>query len=71
MNTILNIISVVSSFIFGVGILYWIMDITIGRIKIINTTKEWNGLQSKDFIFLLLSILIIFTLVDFYKPYSN
>lgn len=69
MNTILNFISFVSAFIFGVGVLYWIMDITIGKLKAIHSDKEWNGLQAKDFVFLFLSAILLLSLFDFYKPY--
>lgn len=69
MNIILNFISVLSAFIFGVGILYWLMDETVGKVKFLNSEKEWNGLQIKDFIFLLFSIVILISLFDFYKPY--
>jgi len=69
MANILNLISIVSAFVFGAGVLYWIMDITIGRIKILHSQFEWHGLQVKDFIFLAVSVFLILFFFDFYKPY--
>lgn len=69
MTTLLNGISVLSSFVFGVGVLYWIMDVTIGKLKFLHSETEWNGLQYKDFIFLAASCMILLTTVSFYQPY--
>lgn len=69
MATLFNIISVASAFVFGVGFLYWVMDVTIGRLKFLHSEKEWNGLQLKDFMFLLFSAVLLLSIFDFYKPY--
>lgn len=69
MFEILNTISVAASFLFGVGIIYWMLDITVGRLNFIKSKFEWNGLQIKDFVFLFVSILILITKVSFIKPY--
>lgn len=69
MSTVFNLISVVSAFIFGVGLLYWIMDVTIGKLKFLHSDKEWNGMQYKDLIFILFSAVILLSIFDFYKPY--
>lgn len=69
MATLLNYISIVSAFVFGVGFLYWIMDATIGRLKFLHSEKEWNGLQLKDFIFFSFSVILLLSFFDFYKPY--
>lgn len=66
---LLNLISVISAFIFGVGFLYMLMDATIGKIKIFHTDREWYGLQVKDFVFLIIAIVILLSNFDFYKPY--
>lgn len=69
MSTIMNLVSVVSAFVFGVGCLYWIMDVTIGKLKFLHSDKEWNGLQYKDYAFLVLSAVFLIFFLDFYKPY--
>jgi len=69
MKEILNFVSIISAFIFGVGFLYIIFDLTIGKIKITQSKFEWNGLQIKDFIFLAISAIIILSFFDFVKPY--
>lgn len=69
MNSILNIISVVSAFLFGVGVIYTILDITLGRLKIIQSKFEWNGLQIKDFVFLILAVILILKNFTFITPY--
>lgn len=69
MPTILNFISVVSALLFGVGILYWIMDVSIGKLKFLYSEREWHGLQYKDAVFLIVSLILILTTSTFYKPY--
>jgi len=69
MKIIMNIICVLSAFVFGTGIIYIMLDGTIGKIKHIHSKFEWNGLQIKDFIFLLLSAVIILTCFDLVSPY--
>lgn len=69
MNTILNIISVSASFIFGVGIIYSAFDVSIGRLKFLHSKFEWNGLQIKDFAFLLFAAILLLSLFSFIRPY--
>lgn len=69
MNTVLNIFSVLSAFIFGVGILYCVLDVTVGKLKLLHSDREWNGLQIKDAVFLLLSAIALLLFTDFYQPY--
>ncbi len=69
MSAVLNLISVTSAFLFAVGIIYCIFDLTIGKIKIFNSSFIWHGLQIKDFIFLFISIILIFKFTNFYRPY--
>lgn len=69
MNTVLNFISIVSAFIFGVGIMYWVMDVTIGKLKVLHSDKEWYGLQVKDIFFLFTSVILLISFFKFYKPY--
>lgn len=69
MNTYLNIISVTSAFIFGVGVLYLALDATFGKLKFIHSKLEWNGLQVKDFAFLIIAICILLSFFNFIQPY--
>lgn len=69
MNTVLNIISVSAAFIFGVGLIYLAFDATIGKLKFIHSKFEWNGLQIKDFAFLLIAAVILLTCFSFIRPY--
>lgn len=69
MNTILNIISVMSAFLFGVGIIYIVLDFTIGRLKVLQSRFEWNGFQIKDFIFIIFAVILLLTNFSFIQPY--
>ena len=69
MKTLLNIISTLSAFGFGIGCLYMLMDATLGRLEILKSEFEWYGLQTKDIIFLLLSVLIFLCNVSIIYPY--
>ena len=69
MGTILNFISVASAFVFGVGILYWIMDISIGKLKFLHSKSEWLGLQVKDIIFFSIAVFVVLQFTTLYKPY--
>jgi hypothetical protein len=69
MSQILNFISVASSFLFAIGIIYILLDVTLGKLKILRGKYEWNGLQLKDFIFLLVSFLMVVNCIKFHSPY--
>lgn len=69
MEALLNFISVTAAFVFGVGSIYWIMDITIGKLKFLNSENEWYGLQIKDLIFLVISFFLVLNFISFYRPY--
>ena len=69
MDAILNLISTSGAFIFGVGIIYVVLDVTIGRVKLLHSKYEWNGLQVKDFTFLLIAALFLLLKFDFYHPF--
>ncbi len=68
MGIIINIVSIMSAFGFGVGCLYLIMDVTIGRIKIFHSKFEWRGLQIKDFIFLIIAVVFLLSNFSFVRP---
>jgi hypothetical protein len=69
MALILNAISATSMFVFGVGIIYILLDSTVGRLAILASKFEWRGLQIKDFVFLLIGIVLILGFTSFYLPY--
>lgn len=68
MKTVINIVSIVSAFGFGVGCLYLLMDVTIGRIKIFHSKFEWMGLQIKDFVFLIVAVVLVLYSFLFVRP---
>lgn len=69
MKTILNSISQLSSIVFAVGIVYLILEATIGKIKKINHKKALLGVDVKDYIFLVAAIFIVIYFFDTIKPY--
>jgi hypothetical protein len=69
MNSLFNFISTTVAFLFGVGVIYLVLDVTIGKLKLIHSKFEWNGLQIKDFVFLIVAALFILVNFSFYKPY--
>jgi len=69
MAIILNTISVTESFFFGAGIIYILLDATVGRLKILHSKFVWCGLQVKDFALVAVSIITILSLVNFVLPY--
>lgn len=69
MNNLLNAISVAAAFVFGVGVIYFALDYTVGRLKFLRSKFEWYGLQVKDFAFLIVAASLLLMLVSFYMPY--
>lgn len=59
MNSVVEILSTGSAYAFGIGAIYTFLDLTIGRLNFLSTKEEWNGLQPKDFVFLLLGLLVM------------
>lgn len=68
MNDIINIVSVIAAFGFGVGCLYLLMDITIGRLKVLCFDYELFGFQIKDLVFLVLAIVFLLSNFTFIRP---
>ena len=66
---ILNILSAAIAFLFGVGMIYLLLDNTIGRLTILHSSFEWRGLQIKDFVFLAIAVGVILGFTSFYLPY--
>lgn len=72
MNRLLNILSVVGSFLIVFGILFLIQNETIGRIAALKNIKVFGGfLYLKDLIFTATSLLFILKFIDFYVPKRN
>jgi hypothetical protein len=69
MLPVLNALSIAATFIFGVGLIYLVLDATIGKIKVLHSKFEWNGLQIKDFVFLAVGAGIIIFCTSFVTPY--
>jgi hypothetical protein len=59
-----------SASLFGVGIIYLVLDTTIGKIKVFRSKFEWHGLQIKDFVFLIIAIVILLTFFEIKQPYK-
>lgn len=68
MSTIINVVSMISAFGFGVGCLYLLMDATIGRIKIFRSEFKLFGMQIKDFVFLILAVIFLLSNFSFVQP---
>ena len=67
MNFILNTISVVSSIIFGVGIIYLILSYSLGRF--IKSNKTIFNIEAKEFIFMATAVIVLFYFFNIYVPY--
>ena len=65
----INTISIISAFIFGTGMIYILLDFTVGKIWFLNSKYEWHGLQIKDFTFLAIGAYIILHFLNFATPY--
>jgi hypothetical protein len=70
MQSVVNIISIVCAFVFATGLVYWGLDLSVGRIKWFRSKFEWNGLQVKDFVFLALAAIVVLTFTTFVTPYK-
>ena len=69
MDMILNTISATAAFLFGVGIIYIALDITLGRLKILHSKFMWHGLQVKDFAFIAVRVITILSFINLVLPY--
>ena len=68
MNDIINIVSVIAAFGFGVVCLYLLMDTTIGRLKVFHSDSDLFGFQIKDLVFLVLAIVLLLSNFTFIRP---
>jgi hypothetical protein len=69
MLKILNAVSVISTFIFTFGLLFLVQKYTIGLLFRFNEHTLFGKFYTSDLVFSLTSFLIIFKLIDFFKPY--
>lgn len=69
-SQLLNAISVIASFLFGTGVIYLLLNVTVGKLKFLNSRFEWNGLQIKDFVFLIVGGFTILFFTSFFVPYT-
>lgn len=65
---LLNNISSTIAFLFLTGLIYCILDFTVGKITFLKSKFEWNGLQIKDFVFFVISLFIM---IVFFHPYPT
>lgn len=69
MSIILNSISVTAAFVFGIGVIYFLLDYIFGNIKLIQSKNKWYGFQVKDLVMIIFAIVFILSTVNFVKPY--
>ena len=63
MLNLLNLISVVATFILIEGMVYFILNFTVGKIAVI------KRFQYKDLVFLLIGLILILKFFRFYLPH--
>lgn len=68
MTTFLNFLSVGSTFIVITGIIYFVLNLTLGWIKFLNRTVL-NLISIKDLVFYSIAILLQIKYVTFYQPW--
>lgn len=68
MNRLLDILSIVGSFLIVFGTLFLLQDITIGRLYFLKKLIVCNILPFKYLVFTASSLLIILKYIDFYIP---
>ena len=71
MLQLVNAISILASFVFGTGFIYVLLDFTVGRLRFLNLSFEWNGLQIKDFVFLGIGVFIVLFFATFVVPFPG
>lgn len=68
MNKLLNIISLIGSFLIVFGTLFLLQDITIGKNDYVKNLIVYNFIPFKYLVFTATSLLIILNFIDFYIP---
>lgn len=74
MKDLLNSISVLATFVTAIGIIYLLLDNTVGRIGKLRVYHISKSILLKDAIFVTLAIavivsLLILNVISFYKPW--
>jgi len=69
MKDILNYFSAIVTFLFLTGVIYIILDLTLGKIKKFHSSFKWRGLQIKDFVFLIIALILMILFFHPYYPY--
>ncbi len=69
MNFILNMISVVATFIVFSGLIYFILNILVGRLSILNHEIS-KCFKIKHIIFYSIAIILLFSFTVFYLPWG-
>jgi hypothetical protein len=69
MTIILNAISATAAFLFGVGVIYILLERMVGRLKILHSKFDLYGLQVKDFAFLAIGSFLILAFTSLVLPY--
>lgn len=74
MKDLLNSISVISTFLTGVAIIYLILDFTVGRIEKVKSYTLYKTIHLKDIVFIsisvgLLLVLLLSKIITFYLPW--
>ena len=68
MTSLLNIISVIATFIVAEGIVFFILNTFFGRIKVLNKSLLYS-LTFKHLIFYSFGLLLLLIFTNFYKPW--
>jgi uncharacterized membrane protein YkgB len=69
MKEILNSISVLTTFVTTVGIIYILLNESVGKIRGFRSISIGKNLLLKDILFLIVALLLIQRYVTFYKPW--
>ncbi len=68
MNAVLNMISFIATLIVAEGIIYFVMDLILGKIKLLNKTIAIN-VQIKHVIFYSTGLILLFVFAKFHRPW--
>ena len=67
---LLNTISIIATFIVAQGVIYFVLDMTMGKLSILNFEIVKSKIQVKQILFLLLGLYIFLFFFDFYLPWK-
>lgn len=74
MKDLLNSISIIATFVTSIGIIYLLLNNTVGRIGKLREVVLFKAIQLKDVLFVTVALaiivtLLIFRIITFYKPW--